>query len=387
MVGRLIDLVVAVAVTVVLSGAAVAEAQSAHRVRAGDSMARIARRNGVSVASLAAANRLSPSAAIREGQVLVVPERGTVYVRAGQTLSHIARENDCDVDALAAANRMRRGATLRVGQVLRLPGYEAVARAARPAEGWGEPAAPGTVRIRTRDEHATIRLRDAEGRVLGSGLTELARVMHRHDASERRAEQTNAVLGAASEDGSVASAPAPSPPRVDEATGEEARSTTAPHPRLALLLAAVSDHFGGREIAVVSGFREARRYTRDTSSHVHGQAVDIHVAGVPARELWDFCRSLRDTGCGLYPRSTFVHVDIRKQAAQWVDWSGPGQRPRYGSLRGPYRRRGRQREPIGRSITRPDLVPRFLEVVEAEPFPALPRAERGRSTHPAPPSS
>lgn len=368
-----------------------AHAQSTHRVRAGDSIARIARRHGVSVSALAAANRLSPGAPIREGQTLVVPERFTVYVRPGQTLSHIARENHCDIDALARANGMRASATLRVGQVLRLPGYAAVARASRPEEGWGEPATPGTLRVRTRDEHATIRLRDDNGRVLHSGLTELARLMHRHDASQRRAEVSAAAALAEGDtpetveaaEGVANALAVPAPEDAPEDEPEDALSE--PHPRLALLLAAISDHFGGREIAIVSGFREVRRFTRETSRHVHGQAVDIHVAGVPARELWDFCRSLTETGCGLYPHSIFVHVDVRKQAAQWVDWSGPGQRPRYGSLRGPYRRRARRREPIGRSITRPDLVPRFLEVVEGDRETA-PRANRARETRTRPPS-
>jgi hypothetical protein len=139
-----------------------------------------------------------------------------------------------------------------------------------------------------------------------------------------------------------------------------------PAPRLALLIAAISDHFGGRPVRVVSGFREVRGFTRETSRHVHGQAADVSVAGVSKRALWDFCRSISKTGCGLYPRSSFVHVDVRESAAQWVDWSGPGRRPRYGNLRGPFRRRARRRRRReGRNVTRPDLVP--LEVEVAEP--------------------
>jgi hypothetical protein len=146
-----------------------------------------------------------------------------------------------------------------------------------------------------------------------------------------------------------------------------------PHPRLPALLAAISDHFGGREIHIVSGRRRAEGYTRESSRHVSGRATDIRVRGVPRREVWDFCRSLGHTGCGYYPRSTFTHVDVRDRSGQWVDWSRPGRRPRYGSLRGPYRRRirrGRRRgrwtrgrpetERVTRRVTRPDAVP--LEV-------------------------
>ena len=74
---------------------------------------------------------------------------------------------------------------------------------------------------------------------------------------------------------------------------------------------------------------------------------------------------LSDTGCGYYPRSTFVHVDVRAQAAQWVDWSRPGRRPRYGNLsrswprfcRNRRRRTHRLCRREGRRVTAPDELP------------------------------
>lgn len=80
-----------------LGAAAVAEAQRWHTVRPGQTFASIARRYGVSVWDLAAANRMQPGDTIRPGQELRVPPRGTVYVRPGQTLRRIAREHDCSV--------------------------------------------------------------------------------------------------------------------------------------------------------------------------------------------------------------------------------------------------------------------------------------------------
>jgi hypothetical protein len=143
-----------------------------------------------------------------------------------------------------------------------------------------------------------------------------------------------------------------------------------PHPRLVRLLAAISDHFGGRDLVLVSGRRDAVGFTQETSRHVSGSATDIRVDGIPRRALWDFCRSLSSTGCGYYPRSTFVHVDVRDRAAQWVDWSRPGRRPQYGNLTGPWRRacmrRGARADgPCsreGRNVTRPDLVPIDVEL-------------------------
>ena len=102
-------------------------------------------------------------------------------------------------------------------------------------------------------------------------------------------------------------------------------------PRLMRQLALFSDHFGGRVLEVISGFRPARpgQYTAH-SNHNIGHAVDFRVRGVPNHVTRDFCRSLANTGCGFYPRSVFIHMDVRSSSAYWVDWSRPGERPRYG---------------------------------------------------------
>ncbi|MFO0627219.1 MAG: DUF882 domain-containing protein [Polyangiales bacterium] len=108
-------------------------------------------------------------------------------------------------------------------------------------------------------------------------------------------------------------------------------ATHAIDPRLLRTLAVVSDHFGGRTVEVISGFRPFRRgqYTPH-SNHNSGRAIDFRVAGVPRRTLVDFCRTLPNVGCGFYPRSVFIHMDVRSDQAYWVDWSRPGERPRYG---------------------------------------------------------
>ena len=101
--------------------------------------------------------------------------------------------------------------------------------------------------------------------------------------------------------------------------------------RLVRQLALVSDHFGGRIVEIISGFRPVRAGQHTAhSNHNIGHAVDFRIRGVPNRTLRDFCRTLPDTGCGFYPRSVFVHMDVRSSSAYWVDWSRPGERPRYG---------------------------------------------------------
>jgi uncharacterized protein YcbK (DUF882 family)/LysM repeat protein len=306
-----------------------AEAQRGHRVRSGDSFARIARRYDVTPWNLAAANDMRPSDALRPGMVLRIPARGVVYVRPGQNLWEIARAQGVSVKSLARANRMRPDDPLRAGDRVVLPGYEAQ----RSPKGgrWGDPENAGLVHLRANEHEMDIQLRKGERRVPYEGMQRLAKLMR------------------------------------DEL--DEGANAPTLHPRLAVLLADISDHFGGRDIILYSGFREPGGYTNETSRHVHGQAADIRIMGVSKRALWNYCRTLRKTGCGFYPRSMFVHVDVRGSASQWVDWSKPGQRPMYGNLRGPFRWRGSggRSHDVGRQITRPKEVPLEVRVVDAPP--------------------
>jgi uncharacterized protein YcbK (DUF882 family) len=100
--------------------------------------------------------------------------------------------------------------------------------------------------------------------------------------------------------------------------------------RLVTLLGIVSNHFGSRKIEVVSGFRPytPTQYTQH-SNHNHGKAIDFRIVGVPNEAVRDFCRTLKNTGCGYYPNSVFVHMDVREQSAFWIDYSKPGEAPRY----------------------------------------------------------
>jgi uncharacterized protein YcbK (DUF882 family) len=100
--------------------------------------------------------------------------------------------------------------------------------------------------------------------------------------------------------------------------------------RLFKLLAQVSDHYGGRTLIVVSGFRPftSKQFTKK-SRHNHGMAVDFRVAGVPAEALHAYCLGFKDVGCGYYPTVGFVHMDVRTYKTQWTDYSGPGEAPVY----------------------------------------------------------
>ncbi len=97
-------------------------------------------------------------------------------------------------------------------------------------------------------------------------------------------------------------------------------------------LQAVVDHFtkSGKapHVQVVSGYRPSSV----GSLHASGRAMDFRLEGVRNEELVAFCKTLTDTGCGYYPNSVFVHMDVRDPGAghvTWVDASGPGEKPHY----------------------------------------------------------
>jgi len=106
------------------------------------------------------------------------------------------------------------------------------------------------------------------------------------------------------------------------------------HPRLLWLLQKVADAFPWRSIYIYSGYRPGAIVagTSHQSMHAAARAMDIQVHGVPNATLLQFCRKLEDVGCGFYPNSKFVHVDVRRPGtghALWIDASGPGEPPRY----------------------------------------------------------
>lgn len=79
---------------------------------------------------------------------------------------------------------------------------------------------------------------------------------------------------------------------------------------------------------VISGYRPASV----GSFHASGRALDFHVDGITNETLVAFCKTLNDTGCGYYPNSSFIHMDVRPPGTghvQWIDASGPGETPHY----------------------------------------------------------
>jgi hypothetical protein len=106
------------------------------------------------------------------------------------------------------------------------------------------------------------------------------------------------------------------------------------HPRLLWALQRVADAFPFRAIYIYSGYRPGAIVRGGThhSLHSEARAMDISVFGVSNVLLFDVCRKLDDVGCGFYPNSKFIHIDVRRPGvghALWIDASGPGEPPRY----------------------------------------------------------
>lgn len=107
------------------------------------------------------------------------------------------------------------------------------------------------------------------------------------------------------------------------------------NPRLLWVLQKIADAFPHRAIYVYSGYRphsEKAGGQGHQSKHGEGRAMDIQVHGVRNESLFQFCRKLDDVGCGYYPNSKFVHVDVRRPGtghAFWIDISGPGEPSHY----------------------------------------------------------
>jgi uncharacterized protein YcbK (DUF882 family) len=264
-----------------------AHAQRKHRVQSGQTLGAIAKRYRVSVTNLAAANRLKKTSNLRVGQVLRIPPKGVVYVYPGQTLTGIAQLNKVSVKALAKANRIKPTATLRVGQRLELPGYSASAKAAKARNA----VLNGMVTLERPASQETLRVRlfDKAGKPDPKARARLARFLRDRENDEQRRPQT----------------------------------------RLMRVLAHLADHFNGRTIIVVSAYRSDNEANGNSSRHATGEAIDIRVEGVPNETLRDYCLTLRRVGVGYYPRSSFVHIDVRDREVYWVDWSRPGEPPLY----------------------------------------------------------
>lgn len=249
-----------------------------------------------SIASVAVVDLAAHPArtAPREPSELAEGERSHL-VSPGNTLGSIARSYRVSVDAIRDANGLGPAEPIRLGQRLVIPGA-ATTRARAEVSGASKngsyaqtPEHPGVVVLTRGADRVRVRVKDRHGRFSVKALDEFTKMLRFPTG------QTHAIDA-----------------------------------RLVTLVSMVSDHFGGRELGVVSGFRpySPHQYTAH-SNHNAGKAMDFVVRGVPNEVLRDYCRTFRNVGVGYYPNSSFVHLDVRATSAFWIDYAGPGQPPRY----------------------------------------------------------
>jgi uncharacterized protein YcbK (DUF882 family) len=225
-------------------------------------------------------------------------------VQRGHTIEAIAHRYHVGVKAILDANHLKDTSRLKPGQTIVVPGVTrtaAGAALAQPNEPRGRDKRPicsspgarsrpecNTVRAVRQGEEFRIRVKDEAGHVAPGALKSFEHLMRQGEA------------------------------------------THPADPKLVALVGIVSNHFDGRTIEVVSGYRAytPTQYTPH-SNHNVGKALDFRIQGVKNEELRDFCLTLRHAGCGYYPNSTFVHMDVRDTKAFWIDRSRPGEPPLY----------------------------------------------------------
>lgn len=122
--------------------------------------------------------------------------------------------------------------------------------------------------------------------------------------------------------------PLPFEPAADAGPGEWLPDIKLLEPRLLWVMQQIAQAFPRRTLYIMSGYRQGGH----SGFHGKGKAIDLFVVGVPNDQVFAVCRSLRDVGCGYYPNSRFVHIDVRPYGTRrvlWIDDSGPGEPSHY----------------------------------------------------------
>ncbi len=251
----------------------------------------------------------------------------THVVQRGHTIEAIAHRYHVTVKAIVDANHLKDPKHLKPGQVLVIPTSDPPAKEGHKKGEKGDKAE--TVKLPEKFEGAQ-RGRDGSIRVAAAFIETPA---ERKERGHVESDSIHAQRLGEEFHIRVKDAHGHIPPSALMAFEHLMRQNDAAHvpdPRLVALVGIVSNHFGGKTIEVVSGYRAytPTQYTPH-SNHNYGKALDFRVRGIPNEAVRDFCRTLRNAGCGYYPNSTFVHMDVRDTKAFWVDLSRPGEPPRY----------------------------------------------------------
>lgn len=260
---------------------------------------------------------VAPLAAGRPGASVTTGSPRVHVVYPGQTLAMIAKRYNISLDSLCQANGISRRSPIRPKQRLVIPSKDGVV--------------PAAMQQSVEPEEDKKDKGKAEAKAKASAKA--ASKPSRHKGTLVLQSYTGSFKGKVFKKGKITDSARTSIEKVLAAWRSGQHQPI--NDRLIKMLVKVSDHFGGKPIRVVSGYRpySPTQYTPH-SRHNTGHAVDFSVVGVPNTVVRDYCRTLPNVGCGYYPNSSFVHMDVREMSTYWVDYSGPGQAPRYADAQG-----------------------------------------------------
>ena len=259
--------------------------------------------------------------------ILIDPLVAQQVVARGHTIEAIAHRYHVTVKAIVEANHLKDPKHLKLGQVLLIPGvdgpgkgkHERAEKAAAEKQDKQDRQEKGEKADKARPAHAVTAALEVSPEPRGRAGSETIHAIRSGEEFHIHTKDAHGHIPS-----NVLSA--------FERLMRQGNATHPPDPRLVALVGIVSSHFGGKPLEVVSGYRAytPTQYTPH-SNHNLGRALDFHIRGVPNEALWEFCRTLRNAGCGYYPNSTFVHLDVRDTKTFWIDRSRPGEPPKYDS--------------------------------------------------------
>jgi membrane-bound lytic murein transglycosylase D len=266
--------------------AQVADHTGTHRVRRGETLARIARKYGVTTKALQRANGLRSANLIRVGQRLEIPgyapppapepaaealmktasaapepspTLGVYRVKRGDTLAGVARRFGVSARDLAAVNHIRNANEIHPGQVIELPGGSLTARP-------GDRSHAGVYSVRRGD---TL---DSIAKQFGVDVKELLALNEIRNKNVIRVGQTIYVPGPPEPPASEAPAPAAAATSVDASV-----AVSAPQESAAPAVAASEANASEAPVAPAASSYVVRR--GDTLEKIASRT------GVPASEL------------------------------------------------------------------------------------------------------
>lgn len=279
-----------------------------HVVRTGDTPAAIAKKYGVPLRELMAANKLKSAKHLELGRTLVIPDKNDLKpfrpkktdklvksgqkipggvrhtVQSGQNLWIVARAYHVSKEKIAKRNGMELDAALNAGQKIIIPGAARVV----PVRVKGYTIQPIHFVSVWNNKSASLRLMNKNGRISSYARKRLSQL-----AGSKKKGVRNKRF----------------------------------HPRLLHMIQRVAERFPGKTLEIVSGYRPGETGTE--SMHTQARALDFRVQGIPNKELYEFCKGLPNSGCGYYPNSVFIHMDARNKSTTWTDYSGVGEKAQY----------------------------------------------------------